>query len=177
MGNLNKMMCYSVGPIDRCPDAGKTWRLKLDDWLPKYGVEHLNPHNKPFVGPQEDDTAREAINDLKKEGHVGFGEIREKYSYIREIDLRCVDFASFLIARVEPDHHMCGTYEEIFTANRQKKPVLCHIVGGVEHTPNWLVFTLPPWSFFNSMEEIQNHLNVVNACDPSFLDKRLAVFK
>ena len=177
VGNLNQMMCYSVGPIDRVPDAGKEWRLELDSWLPSLGVTHINPHNKPFKGPQEDDSLREEINSLKKKGISGIAEIREKYSHIRTIDLRCVDLASFLIARIDPNNHMCGTYEEIFTANRQKKPILCHVVGGIENTPNWLAFTLPSWSFFGSMDDLRSYLVDINSSEHYWLDDRWAIFK
>lgn len=175
MNNCKNMICYSIGSIDRDPTAGKEWRLELDTWLPQLGIHHINPHNKPFKGPQEDDLAREEIDRLKKERK--FKEIREKYGYIRNVDLRCVDYASFLIARIDLDIHLAGSYEEIVTANREKKSVLCHIVQGVEYTPNWLVFMLPEWSFFDSIYEIKDYLFKIDSTSIEELDKRWTVWK
>lgn len=175
MSNCKNMITYSIGPIDRVPEGGKQWRLDLDKWLPELGITHLNPHNKPFKGPQEDDASRTEINAWKKLGKLK--EIREKYNHIRTIDLRCVDYASFLIARIDVSVHMAGTYEEIVTANRQKKPILCHVVQGIEETPNWLVLMLPSWSFFNTMEEIKSYLEKINNTPYDELDKRWTIWK
>lgn len=175
MNNLKDMLCYSVGPIDRVEGAGKEWRLELDTWLPQLGVKHLNPHNKPFKGPSESDEDRQKVNELKK--IKAFERIKQIYGNIRKVDLRCVDLSSFLIARIDVDVHMCGTYEEITTANRQKKPILCHVVQGVEHTPSWLIYQLPEWSFFDSMDEIKRYLNGVNTADHYWLDERWTIFK
>ena len=175
MNNCNNMTTYSIGAIDRCPNAGKDWRLELDNWLPDLGIKHINPHNKPFIGPQEDDGAREEINNLKKLRK--FKEIREKYGHIRTVDLRCVDYASFLIARIDIDIHLTGTYEEIVTGVREKKPILCHIVQGVEHTPSWLILMLPEWSFFDSIEEIKEYLYKIDSTPAEQLDKRWTIWR
>ena len=43
---------------------------------------------------------------------------------IRSVDLRLVDISDFLIVSLDLNTHPCGTYEEIFLANRQKKPII-----------------------------------------------------
>lgn len=168
--NLRHLCCYSVGAIDRVEGYGKEWRKELDEWLYDMNVIHINPHEKPFKVPQESDEMREEVVKLKKEGR--FEEAKERFGIIRTVDLRTVDLSSFIIARIDPDVHLCGTYEEIVTANRQKKPVLCHIVGGTERTPSWLVYMLPGWSFFNNMEEIRDYLHKVDTEDYTKADPR-----
>lgn len=174
MNNLKGMHCYSVGPIDRVPDAGKQWRLELNEWLPSLGVTHINPHDKPFKSIRETDEDRAEIVALKKKGRLS--EVKERYSDIRTVDLRSVDLSSFIIARIDVEAHLCGSYEELFLANSQKKPVLCHIVQGIEETPSWLLFTLPSYSFFNTMEEIKHYLHLVDGMRSDILDKRWVCF-
>jgi len=55
---------------------------------------------------------------------------------IRPVDLRMVDICDFLVVNLDLQVHACGTYEELFWANRMKKPVLIRIEQGIEHTPD-----------------------------------------
>ena len=58
---------------------------------------------------------------------------------IRNVDLRMVDISDFIIANIDLDVHACGTYEEIVTANRQKKPIIVRMKQGKSHAPDWLL--------------------------------------
>ena len=58
--------------------------------------------------------------------------------------------------------HMCGSYEEIATANRQKKPILVWCEQGKMLAPNWLFFMLPHEQIFSSMDEVLTYLKVIN---------------
>lgn len=161
MNKLQKQITYLIGPIDRCPDSGITWRKEITPFLKNLGVTVFNPNDKPFLGMNnEDSNSRKAIDVLKKQRKLK--EIRELYSDIRTCDLRMVDKADFLIARIDTSIHMVGTYEEIVTANRQKKPILCHLVNGIEDCPNWLIFMLPHQFLFNSIEDLKQYLINVN---------------
>ena len=57
---------------------------------------------------------------------------------------------------------MCGSYEEIATANRQKKPILVWCEQGKMEAPNWLFFMLPHEHIFSSLDQMVNYLNQVN---------------
>jgi hypothetical protein len=72
---------------------------------------------------------------------------------------------------------MCGSYEEIVTANRQKKPVLIWCEQGKNKAPNWLFFMLPHENIFNSMEEIINHLQVIDSLEKTVQLERWLFFK
>ena len=54
--------------------------------------------------------------------------------------------------------YMCGSYEEISTANRQKKPVLVWCEQGKMLAPNWLFFMLPHEHIFSSMDQLLAYL-------------------
>ena len=45
-----------------------------------------------------------------------------------------VDICDFLVVNLDLDVHATGTYEELYWANRMKKPILVRIEQGMEHT-------------------------------------------
>ena len=156
-GKLTNHMVYLAGPIDRVEDCGRSWRDELTPWLVnELGMKVLNPLNKPIDLGLEDDVAREEINALKRAGK--YDDLRQKYSVIRNVDLRMTDLCSVLIAYIDLDVVMCGTWEEVFQANRCKKPVLCVVKQGKCEAPNWLFFTIPHEHIFSSFAELKNYL-------------------
>ena len=72
---------------------------------------------------------------------------------------------------------MCGSYEEIVTANSQKKPVLIWCEQGKKHAPNWLFFMLPHEHIFNSLDEIFDYLDKINTESDISKLKRWFFFK
>ena len=84
---------------------------------------------------------------------------------IRSVDLRLVDISDFLIVNLDLDIHPCGTYEEIFWANRQKKPIIIHMVQGKENAPDWLFGTIPHEMIFSSWDDIKSYLGSINEID------------
>jgi hypothetical protein len=165
MGKLHGMRVYMVGAMDRVPDGGAGWRQDLIPKLHDLGVMVYNPCNKPIVNPQvlENKETRQHIEELKKNHR--FEELRNEYKQIRNVDLRMVDTSDFIIANIDVGVHACGTYEEIVTANRQKKPILVHVEQGVENIPNWLAFMLPSWFFFSNWNDLLSYLEDINSGD------------
>lgn len=158
MNNLNNMRTYLVGAMDRVPDGGVGWREKITPYLKSMGVQVLDPCKKPIDVREGDDT-RAIINQYKETEQ--YDKIRSEFSYIRNSDLRCVDISDFIICHLNLDIHMCGSYEEIVTANRQKKPILIWCEQGKKKAPNWLFLMLPHEHIFNTMEEVLDYLNLV----------------
>lgn len=158
---LKGLTTYLIGPIDRCSNSGMQWRKDVTPFLEGMHVKVLNPNHKKFKGIlQEDTVTRNEIDRLKQSGQ--FELIREKFGWIRKVDLRCVDKSDFLIAKIDHLIHMCGSYEEISCANRQKKPIFCFCDDGKKHIPNWLWFMLPHTYLFNNIEEIKAELYTIN---------------
>lgn len=158
--NLKSSKVYLVGAMDRVFDGGKTWRQEVKPQLETFGIFVIDPCNKPIAGVVEDDETRWWIDYYKETKQ--FAKIREKFGIIRSADLRCVDISDFIIAYIDLDVHACGTYEEIVTANRQKKPVLVWCKQGKEQAPNWLFFMLPHDHIFSSFDEILHYLHKIN---------------
>ena len=173
--NLSGMRTYLVGAMDRVPDGGIGWRNRITPILHNMGVTVLNPCKHIIDGIYEDESTRKNINFLKRNGM--FDDLKKTYSKIRNADLRCVDICDFIIAHIDISVHACGSYEEIVTANRQKKPILIWCEQGKINAPNWLFFMLPHENIFNSMEEIILHLEHINNVQDTSTLKRWLFFK
>ena len=163
MNKLYGSKTYLVGAMDRVADHGAEWREWITPKLHDLGIMVYNPCNKKLKsdddGVLEDDDSREARRQWKQdENYMMFRTVKK----IRSVDLRMVDTSDFLIANIDMDIHACGTYEEIVTANRQKKPVLVHCVQGKQAAPDWLFFMLPHQHIFSSWEELLAYLETVN---------------
>lgn len=160
MNNLQGLRTYLVGAMDRVPDGGVTWRKRISGMLQKMGITVIDPCDKPINGIVEDEETRHWIEYYKETGQ--YDKIKEKFAIIRSADLRCVDVSDFIIAHIDLDIHACGTYEEIVTANRQKKPVLVWCKQGKHNVPNWLFFMLPHEHIFGSLSDLLKYLDYVD---------------
>ena len=167
--NLKNMRTYLIGAIDRVPDGGKTWRDNITPFLESLGVTVLNPCNKPIESAKENDETRNMIEQYKATGQ--YHKIRKEFSHIRNADLRCVDVSDFVVAHIDTSIHACGSYEEIVTANRQKKPILVWCEQGKRNAPNWLFFMLPHEYIFDSMDDLMKYLNFVNQTENNQIER------
>ena len=175
VNNLNSIRCYLVGPMDRVSDGGTAWRKKITPILQALNITVIDPCDKPINGVVENDDTRHWIEYYKETEQ--YQKIRENFGIIRNADLRCVDISDFVIAHVNLDVHMCGSYEEIVTANSQKKPVLIWCEQGKKNAPNWLFFMLPHEHIFNSLDEIFDYLDKINTESDISKLKRWFFFK
>lgn len=157
---LNQTRAYLAGAMDRVPDRGIQWREDITPFLEKSGVIVFNPIKKPTAIGQEDEVTHKLKVDLKFAKK--YNELSDLMKVIRSVDLRLVDISDFLIVNLDLDVHPCGTYEEIFWANRQKKPIIVHMVQGKQKCPDWLFGTIPHEMIFSSWEEIKNYLGEIN---------------
>jgi hypothetical protein len=99
---------------------------------------------------------------LKLKADKNYDELSKLMKTIRSVDLRLVDISDFLIVNLDLDVHPCGTYEELFLANRSKKPVVIHIEQGKNKTPDWLFGTIPHEMIFSTWVELQNYLKYID---------------
>ena len=90
---------------------------------------------------------------------------------IRRVDLRLVDISDFLIVNLDLEIHPCGTYEEIFTANRCKKPIIIHMEQGKNKAPDWIFGTIPHQMIFSNWENLKSYLLHINS------DKNIECYK
>ena len=151
---------YLAGPMDRVKDRGRTWRNRITPTLSSMGLNVLNALKKPTSAGLENDDTAEYKNKLKKKQE--YDKLSSLMKEIRAVDLRMVDTSDFMIASLDLDVHLCGTLEEIFWANRQKKPILIRMEQGKKNTPDWLFGTIPHEFIFDDWESLVYYVNEVN---------------
>jgi nucleoside 2-deoxyribosyltransferase len=156
MNRLSNQRVYLAGAMDRVADRGNGWRDNITPFLDSLGVIVFNPIKKPTEVGQEDAQTHQYKLKLKQEKN--YDELSNVMKVIRSVDLRLVDISDFLIVNLDLDIHPCGTYEEIFWANRQKKPIIVHMVQGKQSAPDWLFGTIPHQMIFSSWENVKNYL-------------------
>lgn len=162
MNRLKNQRVYLAGAMDRVVDRGFGWRNKITPFLQELGICVLNPLSKPTdVGLEDNETHQIKMYLKKNEDYDNLSQIMKN---IRAVDLRLVDISDFLLVNLDLDIHPCGTYEEIFWANRQKKPIIIHVEQGKNKTPDWLFGTIPHQMIFSSWSEIKNYLEQIDSC-------------
>ena len=158
---LKNQRVYLAGAMDRVKDRGNGWRDDITPFLQSLGIIVFNPIKKPTTTGQEDEKTHKYKLKLKEEKN--YDELSRLMKVIRSVDLRLVDISDFLIVNLDLDVHPCGTYEEIFWANRQKKPIIVHMVQGKQKAPDWLFGTIPHQMIFSSWLEIRDYLHCINS--------------
>lgn len=163
MNRLINQRVYLAGAMDRVKDRGKGWRSSITPFLQNLGIIVYNPLTKPGnIGKEDDETASLKVI-LKSQ--KDYDQLSKIMKSIRGVDLRLVDISDFLIVNLDLDIHPCGTYEEIFLANRQKKPIIIHMAQGKENAPDWLFGTIPHEMIFGSWDEVKIYINYVNSAN------------
>lgn len=160
MGRLWGTRSYLSGPMDRVKDNGKQWRQDITQFLIDKGISPIDPCNKPIS------IGLEKFEDKQRRTHLvdqeNYDQLAKEIKLLRTVDLRCVDLADFIICHIDINVHMCGTYEEIFLANRQKKPVIFHVEGGKKYTPGWIFGTFPHTMIFSTWQEVRQYIDEVD---------------
>jgi len=159
MNKLRNMRCYLGGAMEFAPGCGVDWRQKIQKM--DRGIIWLDPCNKPIDIGIEDVANHERWKQLKRDGEYDI--VAKEMRIIRCVDLRMVDISDFLIFNIDIDIHTCGTYEEITTANRQKKPIIVRIKQGKENTPGWLLGTIPHQMIFSTFQEVEDYLKGIDS--------------
>jgi len=157
---LHNQRVYLAGAMDRVADRGNGWRDNITPFLEDLNIVVFNPIKKPTIIGQEDDRTHKYKLKLKAEKN--YDELSQLMKVIRSVDLRLVDISDFLIVNLDLDIHPCGTYEEIFWANRQKKPIIVHMVQGKQSAPDWLFGTIPHQMIFSSWTDVKDYLLDIN---------------
>jgi nucleoside 2-deoxyribosyltransferase len=160
MNRLKNQRVYLAGAMDRVADRGATWRDNITPFLNEIGIVVFNPIIKPTDIGLEDQDSHTIKTKLKQQHR--YDELSSMMKTIRSVDLRLVDISDFLIVNLDLNVHPCGTLEEIFLANRQKKPIIIHMVQGKDKTPDWLFGTIPHQMIFSNWDDIKSYLIHIN---------------
>lgn len=150
LNKLNKTRAYLVGGMQYVDGSG--WREIVQSELQKMGVVVFNPYNHPFINStEEDNDATKKLKDLielKK-----YDDVSQIVRKIRLEDLRCVDVCDFCFVNINSSAPTCGSWEEIFWANRMKKPIFFCVEDGADKLPLWMYGVIPYKYVYNNIYE------------------------
>ena len=162
MNRLKDLGCYLSGPIDFADNLGAGWRESITPYLEEKNVKVFDPLKHCFWGATDFyEVKRPLINTLQKEGR--YSELREEVKELNHWDLRCVDLSSFLVVNYDNSIPMCGTYEELFKANNQCKPVLLVLSCPKNKLSKWMYGRFPAEHMFESWDELKDYLNNIDS--------------
>ncbi len=156
---LKGSLVYLSGPMEAASDGGCGWRSIIAPQLKELGVGVLDPTNKTGGNPGMEFERRELANKAKAEHD--YQKVRELYRPIVQEDLRMVDIASFIVCYLDGTPGV-GTYDEIFMAAGQKKPVIVIAPNGFEVLSNWLFGRLDYRLFFPSIDDAMIYIKGIH---------------
>ena len=159
MGRLYLNRAYLAGPMDRAADGGIQWRQKMVPWLNSRGIVAFDPTNKPCDVGVETPWSRAIRREARSRGDLSLT-LADKA--VRQIDLRMVDVTDFTIVNLDMSQQPCGTFEELFWGNREKKPILVHSTNGKLNAPDWLFWTIPHEHIFDSWDDLKAYIDHIN---------------
>jgi hypothetical protein len=147
--------------MERDSTNGVEWRQAIQETLSDLGVCWLDPTNKPTeTGHETIETKKEMIQAREA---CDYDAVHKLMKIIRCVDLRMCDISDFAVINLDPNTPTFGTHEELANLNRQKKPIIIHVVGGKERTPLWLLGMLPHQLIFSTWEEVHHYLRHINS--------------
>jgi nucleoside 2-deoxyribosyltransferase len=149
---LNRTKCYLAGNIENS-NAPHSWRNLVKTELKETGIIFFDPLKKPFMDSLSEDKEHIArLIKLREEGR--FEDLARIMRKIRVEDLSLVDRADFIIASISAKTASWGTAEEVFWANRMKKPIFLVVSEGRRWCPFWIFGTLPTDEIYGKVEEV-----------------------
>ena len=159
--------CYLIGPMDFNREAGIAWRLEISPWLFNRGIIPLDPYNKPLYAEDhealENDDNFQARREAKERGD--WQAVRDFMKPIVACDLRMVDEGSFFICYLDLLNKPCGTYDELFMAANQNKPIIVMCPQGIKEIPDWLFGRLKWQMFFDDWNDVKEYIRHIDEDD------------
>ena len=158
MGQLKGARIYLSGPIECTPDLGVGWRDNFTALVKFHNLQLkiINPCNKPLAAGVAINSEFNASNNLRKQEK--WVELQRVVKKFRKQDLRFTDIADSIVIYVNRDIHLCGSYDELFLAESQRKPLFCIVEGGLPKLPTWLFGVFKLENIFATVEDCVEHL-------------------
>lgn len=150
---LKNTRAIVIGSMEKSRIAGNDLRNYVEERLRPMGIRVWNHYKSPIeCSISEGDAALfKKLNDLRDDGDF---EGISKYKQIRHNDLALIDKCDFVICELNMETLSCGTWEELFLANRHKKPIFIYSPQGKKAIPLWMWWTLPVNYFYDDLEQI-----------------------
>lgn len=159
-GKLKDAVAYLSGPIDQATDLGIGWRQKFIEQAKSLDLDIIDPCNKPSGCAPEVKDGHRLADVLRSEKDWTNLQIFAKK--LRREDLRFTDICDFVVVYINKAIYTVGTWDEVFVAERQKKPIFAIVEGGLAGLPTWLFGVFELNEVFSSVEECVAHLQKLN---------------
>lgn len=158
---LDGSRCLVIGAMEKDRSGGSLFRNQMEEKLSPMGIKVWNHYKKPIECSinEGDDELFEKLRKFREEENY---EAIANYKQIRHNDLALIDKCDFVVCELNMEALSCGTWEELFWANRQKKPCFIFSVQGKKSIPIWLWWTLPTHYFYNDSDEIVEMLTRIH---------------
>ncbi len=172
---LNRTKCYLAGNIENS-SSPHSWRDLVKAELASTGIIFFDPLKKPFMDSVNED----------KEHMVRLAKIREESRFddlarimrkIRVEDLSLVDRSDFLIAVISAKTASWGTAEEVFWANRMKKPIYLVVSEGKQACPFWIFGTLPADQIHGNIQDVIADIRQIDSGEKKIDLSRWKIFR
>ncbi len=159
MGLLEKTKCTVIGPMQY--SDGQNIRNYFKEELGKLNITVFDHYNKPFLDEcvKETDETSAELKEWLKNGE--YEKIYEKRA-IRAFDLNLIDKSDYIIFHFIPGVVTVGSWEEFFSANKQKKVIFFITEGGRHLTPFWVFWTIKPKYIYSSKEEVLDMIKKID---------------
>lgn len=172
---LQRTKCYLAGNIENSNAPGQ-WRDIVKTELRDTGIIFFDPLKKPFMDSVNEDKAHmDRLNKLRAEG--SFKELAKIMRKIRVEDLSLVDRADFIIASISAKTASWGTAEEVFWANRMKKPIFLVVSEGRKICPFWIFGTLPEDEIYDNLSDVIADLKKLDSGEKPMDHSRWKIFR
>lgn len=172
---LNRTKCYLAGNIENSHTPGH-WREVVKTELKETGIVFFDPLKKPFLDSVNEDKEHMArMAKMRADG--AFTELSTLMRKIRVEDLSLVDRADFLIASISAKTASWGTAEEVFWANRMKKPIFLIVAEGRKTCPFWIFGTLPEDQIYDSLDDVIADLKKLDSGEKPLNMARWKIFR
>lgn len=166
---LEGSSCYLSGGMQFAIDGGIGWRkdfinqtsgldIRLSISDPTNRTINRN-HWFPFLKEAEEEQSY--ARKLRAENK--WDELTAYVHAFRRMDLRAVDQCDFVVVTIDTTIHQAGTWDEVFVAEKQKKPILVILPHKKEKAPDWL-FGVVDWrtEMFDSVHACVNYIDNIN---------------
>lgn len=166
---LKDARLYLSGPMDKANDHGISWRRDFIERSKFLNMAIMDPTNKPMPLASEVGEEKQAIVGYRERGE--WDKLCKFVKQFRRSDLRMTDLADILVVYIDPDIPSWGTPDEVFTAERQKKPLLCIVKGGKKALPTWCFAVFEMNEVFETVDECIEYLTRID-CGEIAIDDR-----
>lgn len=151
--NFADTRVYLPGPMESMRDKQAHWRNRLKPMLLDLGFQKKN-----IVDPVERQPEGEYQELDRLRGERDWDGFQALAKKIVQHDLRYVDLCDILVGHLFHGVQTCGTWDEVFMACLQRKPVFLAMNEWQDKCPAWIVGRIGHEMMHENIEEVVENL-------------------